>query len=105
MPASTVLTHCPYCSLQCGMSLLETDGLLRTGARDFPTNRGGLCQKGWTAADLLAPGVRLTTPLMRDRRDGPLTPASWGAALGRIVDEFSRVQAVYGLDSVGVFGG
>ena len=53
MSASPVLTHCPYCSLQCGMSLHESDGLLRIGTRDFPTNRGGLCQKGWTAADLL----------------------------------------------------
>ena len=27
---------------------------VRVAARDFPTNRGGLCQKGWTAADLLS---------------------------------------------------
>lgn len=50
MPAAPVLTHCPYCSLQCGMSLHDADGLLRIGIRDFPANRGGLCQKGWTAA-------------------------------------------------------
>jgi assimilatory nitrate reductase catalytic subunit len=87
------------------MFMHEAEGLLQIGTRDFPTNRGGLCQKGWTAADLLTPGVRLTTPLMREHRDGPLTPASWDAALDRVADEFSRVQAAYGLDGVGVFGG
>jgi anaerobic selenocysteine-containing dehydrogenase len=31
MPAAAVLTHCPYRSLQCGMSLSEADGTLRIG--------------------------------------------------------------------------
>ena len=47
-------THCPYCSLQCGMTL-QTTG--RTGLEvqpwaEFPVNEGGLCRKGWTAAEL-----------------------------------------------------
>jgi assimilatory nitrate reductase catalytic subunit len=105
MSAAAVLTHCPYCSLQCGMSLTSEDDALRVGTRDFPTNRGGLCQKGWTAAHLLAPGERLTAPLMRERRDGPLLPVSWDAALDRVAREFRRTQARYGRDSVGVFGG
>jgi assimilatory nitrate reductase catalytic subunit len=87
------------------MSMHESDGSLRIGTRDFPTNRGGLCQKGWTAADLLTPGERLTSPLMRESRDRPLTPVTWDAALDRIVGEFSRVQTAHGRDSVGVFGG
>jgi assimilatory nitrate reductase catalytic subunit len=87
------------------MSLHDADGTLRIGSRDFPTNRGGLCQKGWTAAELLAPGQRVTTPLMRERRDRPLTPAGWEMALDRIAAEFRRVQSAYGADSAGVFGG
>jgi assimilatory nitrate reductase catalytic subunit len=105
MSAAAVLTHCPYCSLQCGMSLTTEDDALRVGTRDFPTNRGGLCQKGWTAAHLLAPGERLTAPLMRVRRDGPLLPVSWDTALDRVAREFRRAQARYGRDSAGVFGG
>ena len=50
MSPITVETHCPYCSLQCGMSLHPANGTLLVGTRDFPTNRGGLCEKGWTAA-------------------------------------------------------
>jgi assimilatory nitrate reductase catalytic subunit len=35
----------------------------------FPTNRGTMCQKGWTAAALLGHPDRITTPLLRDGRD------------------------------------
>jgi assimilatory nitrate reductase catalytic subunit len=87
------------------MSLHEADGAVRIGTRDFPTNRGGLCQKGWTAAHLLAPGERLASPMMRERRGGPLLPVSWDVALDRVAGEFRRVQAAYGPDSAGVFGG
>ena len=44
-------THCPYCSLQCGITLTpRPNGALElTGRQDFPVNRGGLCVKGATA--------------------------------------------------------
>ena len=32
-------THCPYCALQCGMTLVRQDGQLQVTARDFPTNK------------------------------------------------------------------
>jgi len=100
-------THCPYCALQCGMNLAtEGNGLLTVQARpDFPTNKGGLCQKGWTAADLLLHPDRLTTPLVRGSKDGGLRPASWDEALSRVTAAIQAAQAVYGLDSVGIFGG
>ncbi len=82
-----VHTHCPYCALQCGMTLRRHDGgPVEVLPRDFPTNRGGLCQKGWTAADLLDHPERLTTPLVRDRRGAPLRPADWDEAMGRIAE-------------------
>ena len=43
-------THCPYCALQCAMTL--TGAPVQVAPRDFPTNRGGLCQKGWTSAEV-----------------------------------------------------
>ncbi|QQP93155.1 molybdopterin-dependent oxidoreductase (plasmid) [Skermanella sp. TT6] len=102
-------THCPYCAFQCGMTLVREDacGEVRytVAARDFPTNRGGLCRKGWTAADLLSAPDRLTTPLMRDSKDGPLRPASWNEALDRITDAIGRTQREHGPAAVGIFGG
>ncbi|HEU4348912.1 MAG TPA: molybdopterin-dependent oxidoreductase, partial [Actinoplanes sp.] len=100
-------THCPYCALQCGMDLIgpDADGGLTVQPRNFPTNGGGLCQKGWTAAELLRTPDRLTTPLVRDRKGGPLRPASWAAALDRAVTELQRIRAEHGPDGVAVFGG
>ncbi len=38
------VTHCPYCALQCGMTL----------AGKVVPRPGGLCQKGWTAGTCCA---------------------------------------------------
>ncbi|MDQ2999298.1 MAG: molybdopterin-dependent oxidoreductase, partial [Chloroflexota bacterium] len=98
-------THCPYCSLQCGMYLVESENGPTVAARDFPTNAGGLCQKGWTSTALLYHPERLTTPLMRDCKGGELRPASWEAAFDRIVDAIHAAQEQHGRDAVGIFGG
>lgn len=94
-----VATHCPYCALQCGMTMSGST----TAPRDFPTNRGGLCQKGWTAGELLRPGRRLTTPLLRIGDE--LCPAGWDEALDVIASRLRALRAEHGPDSVGVFGG
>ncbi|MBB5696130.1 molybdopterin oxidoreductase family protein [Muricoccus pecuniae] len=98
-------THCPYCAMQCAMDLVVEDGRLATAARDFPTNRGGLCRKGWTAAEPLSSSVRLLTPLMRDSRGAPLRPASWDEALDAVAAAFRAAREKGGPDAVGVFGG
>ncbi|MDG4793971.1 molybdopterin oxidoreductase family protein [Micromonospora sp. WMMD1082] len=100
-----VATHCPYCALQCGMILREETGGVTVHPRQFPTNRGGLCQKGWTSAELLRHPERLTTPLLRDPASGELRPASWDAALERITTGVRDVQHRHGRDAVAVFGG
>ncbi|MFY1596479.1 molybdopterin oxidoreductase family protein [Micromonospora sp. WMMD737] len=86
------------------MTLREEAGRATVLPRQFPTNRGGLCQKGWTAAELLDHPERLTTPLLRDPA-GELRPASWAAALDRIVTGLRAVQQGHGRDAVAVFGG
>ena len=63
MPATE--THCPYCALQCGIALTPQMRRVRLEPTDFPANRGGLCAKGWTAAELLDHPDRLLTPLVR----------------------------------------
>jgi len=77
---------------------------LRMNLREAPTvsvepGDGGLCQKGWSAAELLDHPERLTTPLV-DRR-----PASWDAALDRVAATLTRLKTEHGPDSVAVFGG
>ncbi|MEU9223320.1 molybdopterin oxidoreductase family protein [Streptomyces massasporeus] len=106
MQSTVTPTHCPYCALQCGMNLTPApDGTVEVSERaDFPVNRGALCGKGRTAAAVLAPGVRLTSPLVRDE-GGTLVPASWDEALDRIAAALERTRAQYGPDALGVFGG
>src|SRR5258705_536768 len=98
-------THCPYCALQCGMSVVAHHGRLVVAPRDFPTNKGGLCRKGFTAAELLDAPDRLTTPLMRERKGSALLPVSWPKALDRIAEGLRAIRISHGADAVGVFGG
>ncbi len=97
--------------MQCGMTLVPeakpgaADVQWSVAARDFPTNKGGLCRKGWAAADLLTAGGRLLHPLMRDHKGAPLREVTWEAALERIVATIRRVQDARGRDAVAVFGG
>lgn len=122
-------THCPYCALQCAMTLTSPAALtpavqpgsdpvseqsaadtpvalplLTVAGRDFPTNRGGLCRKGWTSASLLNHTGRVTEPLLKGA-DGVHRPVSWDEALGRIVSAVKQARAEHGADAVGVFGG
>ncbi|MEU6643663.1 molybdopterin oxidoreductase family protein [Saccharomonospora sp. NPDC046836] len=99
-PTTAVATHCPYCALQCGMTISPE---AEVAPRQFPTNAGGLCQKGWTAPALLNSPARLTRPLIRT--GGELRPASWDAALDLVANRLREIQTAHGLDAVAVFGG
>src|SRR3954463_14963148 len=90
--SSACSTHCPYCALQCGMNLVSAGAGLKVTPRDFPVNRGGLCQKGWSATELLDHSERLHTPLLRDGKGHSLRPASWDEALDRIASEIRNAQ-------------
>jgi assimilatory nitrate reductase catalytic subunit len=69
------------------------------GGVDVDAQEGGLCQKGWTAAELLDHPDRLRTPLISGR------PASWDEAYSLIISKIVDIQATHGRDAVAVFGG
>ncbi|HWJ33634.1 MAG TPA: molybdopterin-dependent oxidoreductase, partial [Steroidobacteraceae bacterium] len=87
------------------MSVVPHHGRLVVAPRDFPTNKGGLCRKGFTAAELLDAPDRLTTPLMRERKGSALLPVSWPKALDRIAEGLRAIRISHGADAVGVLGG
>jgi assimilatory nitrate reductase catalytic subunit len=102
----SVATHCPYCALQCAQTLTPTPGAplpVSVAGRDFPTNRGGLCQKGWTSAEVLTAADRLTSP--RIREGGRLRDAGWDEALDLVARRLREIQERHGPDAVAVFGG
>ncbi|MBV9950051.1 MAG: molybdopterin oxidoreductase family protein [Myxococcales bacterium] len=99
-------THCPYCALQCGMTIGAegTPAALSIQAdAEFPVNRGQMCVKGFTAAALLDHPERVTTPMAR-RPDGRWATASWEVALREVTGRLERIRAEHGPDAVGVFG-
>jgi assimilatory nitrate reductase catalytic subunit len=87
-------THCPYCALQCATTLHPADrpGAVSVQPREFPTNRGGLCRKGWTAAEVLTVPDRLTSPLVRNEA-GELVATTWDYALDFVADRVRALQA------------
>src|SRR5919107_1633483 len=106
MPATE--TRCPYCALQCGIALTPQKSSVRLEPIEFPVNKGGLCAKGWTAAELLDHPERLLTAMIRKvpgDRTSPLRDASWQEALDLVATTIVRTQQAYGPDSVGAFGG
>ncbi|MFS4095669.1 molybdopterin oxidoreductase family protein [Streptomyces sp. AF1A] len=105
MENTSTPTHCPYCALQCGMNItpLPQGGVEVTERADFPVNRGALCGKGRTAAAVLSPAVRLTSPLVRS--GGRLVEAGWAEALDLVAERLGATRDRYGPDALGVFGG
>lgn len=101
MPGSD--THCPYCALQCAMTITATPAL-EVVPRRHPANRGGLCQKGWTSAAVVSAPDRLTSPMLRCRGSDPV-PVTWEVALDHIAARVRDIQALAGPDAVAVFGG
>lgn len=121
---TSAATHCPYCALQCAMTLTSPADLapaaqpgpgpapaapgaravLDVAGRDFPTNRGGLCRKGWTSPSLLNHAGRITEPLLKGA-DGVHRPIGWDQALDLAAAAVKDARARYGADAVGVFGG
>lgn len=105
---ATTDTHCPYCALQCGITLDPSPGaearepVLLSG-RDFETNRGALCRKGYSAGNLLNHPERISTPLRR-RSDGGFDPVSWEDALDEIAQQAAKIRTQHGADAVAVFG-
>ena len=98
-------THCPYCSLQCGMRLTGRRVPEVSAWEEFPVNRGALCRKGWSAAGLYGGRERLTSPLVRDRATGEWSAVSWDDALDRVAAGMRAAQERGGRDAVAVFGG
>jgi assimilatory nitrate reductase catalytic subunit len=113
-----VKTHCPYCAFQCGMrvttkapatvptTLPTTPGAAAWDVRadeDFPVNRGQMCIKGFTSAELLDHPARVLTPLLRGR-GGRLVPASWDAALDFVAGRLLAIRERHGAAALGAFG-
>jgi assimilatory nitrate reductase catalytic subunit len=77
---------------------------LRVAANpDFPVNRGQMCIKGFTSAELLDHPQRILQPMLR-QPNGRLAPVSWARALDFVAERLLALQQAHGKASIGVFG-
>jgi formate dehydrogenase major subunit len=98
----TVRTTCPYCGTGCQLALkVKGNTLMEATANDeLLPNYGDLCVKGRFGHSFINHPDRLTTPLVRRRKGGPLEPAGWAEALEMVVGNFRAVLADKGPDAL-----
>jgi len=101
----TVATVCGYCGVGCGMDLHVADGVVTkaTGRTDHPANRGRLCTKGATTADMLRAGGRLTTALVRPERSAKALPAGVDTAVKEVAARLSAIRDEHGPDAIALY--
>ncbi len=98
-----VRTTCAYCGVGCQMDLYTKDNKIVKvmGNREYgQPNEGSLCVKGRFGMDFVSHPDRLTKPLIRMKKDGEFTEASWDEAFDFIADKLKAVKKAKGADSI-----
>jgi len=103
MEYKNILTTCIYCGTGCGLYLQVLDGKVvgTLPAKGHPVSDGRLCVKGWNAHGFIYHPDRLSAPLIRDQKGGPLREASWDEALDLVASRLNQIQAQHGPDAIG----
>ncbi|MEU7115875.1 molybdopterin-dependent oxidoreductase [Streptomyces sp. NPDC046182] len=103
-------TVCSYCGVGCGMLLDIASGpdgrrtvLKASGDKAHPANRGRLCTKGVTTADMLAAPGRLTTALVRPERGAEPVPAAVDEAITNTARRLRAVIDEHGPDAFAMY--
>ena len=102
---ATVATVCGYCGVGCGMDLHVAGGVVTkaTGRADHPANRGRLCTKGNTTADMLRAGGRLDKALRRRQRGAGAEPIAVDTAIAEVAARLSAIRDEHGPDAIALY--
>ncbi|MFB9319437.1 molybdopterin-dependent oxidoreductase [Cryptosporangium minutisporangium] len=105
-----VKTVCSYCGVGCGLVLdvvVDADGRRRalkaSGDKSHPANRGRLCTKGSTSAELLAADGRLSTALARHDRNAELAPTGVDEAISATAQRLKAILDEHGPDAIALY--
>lgn len=96
---------CGYCSVGCSIEIgLNSEGrpVTTRGVGGADVNRGKLCIKGLTEAQIFNSVGRGTEPKVRRKTFEPWETTDWDTALDTAAEHFKRIQEKYGRDSVAV---
>jgi formate dehydrogenase major subunit len=98
-----VLTTCAYCGVGCTFRA-EMQGakvVRMVPAKQGGANAGHSCVKGRFAYGYATHRDRILKPMVRARITDPWREVSWDEALAHAAAEFHRLQAAFGVDSIG----
>ncbi len=104
MEMNTIQTHCPFCSIACGLSIsVDLFGRPKQvePRYDFNHNRGALCSRGILSLQWMRHRERLKKPLIREKNG--FREASWGEALQKIASAFRSLIEKYGPTSIALY--
>jgi formate dehydrogenase major subunit len=99
-----VKSTCSHCAVGCGFQ-----GKIKNGVcigiepwLENPINRGSMCSKGTSIAEILNSSTRLKYPMKKV--GGKWQKISWEAALDEIANKMKEIKAKYGPDSIFYLG-
>ncbi|WP_242127349.1 formate dehydrogenase subunit alpha [Sphingobium sp. Sx8-8] len=102
-PDRAVVTTCAYCGVGCTFRAeMRGEQLVRMVPwKDGKANRGHSCVKGRFAWGYANHRERILSPMIRGSVDQPWREVGWDEAIDYVASEFARIQAAYGIRSVG----
>ena len=102
-PDRAVVTTCAYCGVGCTFRAeMRGEELVRMVPwKDGKANRGHSCVKGRFAWGYAQHKERILKPMIRASVDEPWREVSWDEAIAHTASEFRRIQAKYGIRSIG----
>ncbi|MDN5915041.1 MAG: molybdopterin-dependent oxidoreductase [Pseudonocardia sp.] len=111
MDRTTVKAACSYCGVGCGIVLeIGTDpgtgtrSVLRAaGDKEHPANRGRLCTKGATSADMLAAGGRMETGHVRRERGAEPEPRGVDETITETARRLRAIVDTHGPDALAFY--
>ncbi len=102
-PEHSVVTTCAYCGVGCAFKAeMRGEEVVRMlPYKDGKANRGHSCIKGRFAFGYTTHKDRVLNPMIREKITDPWREVSWEEAITYAASEFKRIQAKYGIGSVG----
>ena len=102
-PDRSVITTCAYCGVGCTFRAeMRGEELVRmVPHKEGKANHGHSCVKGRFAWGYANHRERILNPMIRTSIDDPWQEVTWDEAIAHTASEFKRIQAKYGMRSVG----
>ena len=100
---TSAITTCAYCGVGCSFRAeMKGETLVRmVPDKEGRANHGHSCVKGRFATGYATHPERILKPMVRAKISDPWREVTWEEAIAHAANEFRRIQAKHGLDSIG----